>query len=46
MKWGSYSNKVSEKTTKLLNTRGGYYLLIILGLALAMGASVKWRPDL
>ena len=45
MKWGSHSNKASEKITKLLCNRGGYYLVMILGLALLMGASVKWRPN-
>ncbi|MCI2428526.1 hypothetical protein LM595_03020 [Candidatus Acetothermia bacterium] len=44
MKWENYTSKATEKTTKLLCTRGGYYLMLILGLALVMGAGVKWVP--
>ena|GEM_PF-1589808 len=48
MKWNGYSRRASERATRFIGevfgNKGIYYLLVVLGLGMLLGAGFKWHP--
>jgi len=49
MKWGGYDGHATERLSrvfgKLFGKKGIYYLMMLLALGLALGASIKWHGN-